>query len=261
MRISLIVVSLSAILILIGCKATKLPVKKDIEYLDSEELCKRVYGNVFEYDGVIIRGAKVAITNNQGTNKLKLNLKIKNDSAIFVSIANLIGIEVTRAILTKDTIKLIDRVNNKYLVGSYKHISNMYNLPLNFRELEKVIINPNFLFNNYPKKDFIKSPEGNYYKTFTLSGNTEISFVVNASDYLIYKNSYKFIKSNKSVNIKYLEYINKDSKYFPKRIEVIYRDNYQKETNLIIDYNNIEFKKIDNFDLTVPKSYSTIHTD
>ena len=118
MRFFFIVVSLSAVLLLIGCRATKIPVKKSVAYVDSNELSKRVYSKAIEYDGVIIRGVKVTVNNDQGSNKLKLNIKIKKDSAIFVSIANILGVEITRALLTKDTIKLIDRINKNYLEGS-----------------------------------------------------------------------------------------------------------------------------------------------
>ena len=260
MRFIFIVVSLCTTLILIGCRATKIPVKNNIVYVDSDELGNRVYSKAIEYDGVIIRGAKVTVNNNQGSHKLKLNLKIKKDSAIFVSIANILGVEVTRAILTKDTIKLIDRINKNYLEGSYQHISKMYNLPFDIFVLEKVIINPNYLFNNIELKNKNILHKENHYRTFTISENQEISYLIGAADYTIYENSYKFIKSNKKVNIKYLDYVNIGEKYYPKKVEIFYTD-YKKETNLIINYNNVEFVKIDNFKLEVPRNYSKIYTD
>ena len=260
MRFFFIVVSLSAVLLLIGCRATKIPVKKSVAYVDSNELSKRVYSKAIEYDGVIIRGVKVTVNNDQGSNKLKLNIKIKKDSAIFVSIANILGVEITRALLTKDTIKLIDRINKNYLEGSYQHISKMYNLPFDIFILEKVIINPNYLFKNIELNDNNILYEENLYRTFSISENKEISYLISAADYTIYENSYKFIKSNTKVNIKYLDYINTGEGYYPKKAEIFYTD-FKKKTNLIIDYNNVEFVKLDNFILEVPRSYNKIYTD
>ena len=260
MRFFFIVVCLSVVFLLIGCRATKMPVKKSVAYVDSNELSKRVYSKAIEYDGVIIRGVKVTVNNDQGSNKLKLNIKIKKDSAIFVSIANILGVEITRALLTKDTIKLIDRINKNYLEGSYQHISKMYNLPFDIFVLEKVIINPNYLFNDIELKNKNILYEENYYRTFTIFENQEISYLIGAADFTIYENSYKFIKSNKKVNIKYLDYVNTGERYYPKKVEIFYTD-YKKETNLIIDYNNVEFVKIDNFKLEVPRNYSKIYTD
>ena len=50
------------------------------------------------------------------------------------------GIEITRALLNNDSIKVIDRMNKNYIVGNYNDVSNKYDIPLDFIQLQSVLI-------------------------------------------------------------------------------------------------------------------------
>lgn len=68
-----------------------------------------------------------------------INLRARKDSAIWMIVTKL-GIEGARVLVTKDSVKFIDQLKNKYFKGDYAYINKMLQSELDFEMLQCVLI-------------------------------------------------------------------------------------------------------------------------
>ena len=77
------------------------------------------------------------------------NIRMRKDSAIWISVNAVLGIEAIRALITKDSVKLIDKLNKTYTARSVDYLQEVSALPLNLATLQDLIVgNPVFLDSN-----------------------------------------------------------------------------------------------------------------
>ncbi|HKK76993.1 MAG TPA: DUF4292 domain-containing protein [Saprospiraceae bacterium] len=72
-------------------------------------------------------------------------IRMKTDSLLWVSVKKL-GFEVARTLITKDSVFIIDRINNEYGAFDLAYLQESYNLPASFPIVQSLILgNPYFL--------------------------------------------------------------------------------------------------------------------
>ena len=81
-----------------------------------ERLFSEMEKNKFHFNTLVCKASVDAKTPKLSTG-FSANIRIKKDSAIWVSISPALGIEVMRAVLTKDSVKFVDRINKRYYIG------------------------------------------------------------------------------------------------------------------------------------------------
>ncbi len=84
--------------------------------------------------------AKMHFESEKDKQNFTINFRIKKDSVIWASItAPIIG-EVARAIITKDSVKAIERINKKQYLYSYHDIQKLINMEVDFLTLQELIL-------------------------------------------------------------------------------------------------------------------------
>lgn len=78
-------------------------------------------------------------SNEKGTQTFGARLRIKKDSVIWVSITPALGIEVVRVVITPDSIKMINRLDQKYFVESFDKTNEILQLQINYQVLQSVL--------------------------------------------------------------------------------------------------------------------------
>ena len=68
-----------------------------------------------------------------------ITLRIRRDSIIWMSISKL-GIEGARVLITKDSVKFVNRLKNTFFVGDYAYISKLANTELDFEMLQSILV-------------------------------------------------------------------------------------------------------------------------
>jgi hypothetical protein len=74
--------------------------------------------------------------NKQGAN---LALRMRRDSIIWVS-ASLVGIEGVRAVLTPDSVRVLNRLEKTYFSGGYDYLSKLLNVPVSFAQMQAILL-------------------------------------------------------------------------------------------------------------------------
>lgn len=75
----------------------------------------------------------------------RIELKIVKDSALQLSVQPFLGIEVFRACLTTDSIKILDRLNKRYVAENYENLRGQTPIEFNFYNLQALFTNRLFL--------------------------------------------------------------------------------------------------------------------
>lgn len=74
-----------------------------------------------------------------------ISLRMKKDSIIWFSATAVLGIQVAKGIITKDSVKILDIYERKYMEYSIAELGQMFGVQLGLRELQNLILaNPVF---------------------------------------------------------------------------------------------------------------------
>lgn len=68
------------------------------------------------------------------------NIRIKKDSIIWLSISPLLGIEAARAMITQDSMVLMNRLNREYTVYNFKNLSEKFHFDINYQLIQSMIL-------------------------------------------------------------------------------------------------------------------------
>ena len=83
--------------------------------------------------------SKLTIKTETLNQNVVVSIRMKKDSIIWLS-AGLMGIEGVRAIVSVDSIKMIDKINKKAYLFDFKTLSERFNFDLNFNLLQAIIL-------------------------------------------------------------------------------------------------------------------------
>ena len=96
--------------------------------------------------------AKVNVDYSGGDGKkydVNANIRMYRDSAIWIAVNALLGIDAMRLYVTRDSVKLLDKLNKTYTARSVDYLQEVTSLPLNLYILQDLIMgNPVFLDSN-----------------------------------------------------------------------------------------------------------------
>jgi len=91
--------------------------------------------------------ARLNVDLNLPDNKMssRVDLKMVKDSAFQLSVQPLLGIEVFRAEISVDSVKVIDRMNKRYVADNYANLKGQTPIEFNFYNLQALFTNHLFL--------------------------------------------------------------------------------------------------------------------
>lgn len=90
------------------------------------------------FDFLSIKG-KAQVTmkgNKQGAN---LAVRVRRDSIIWIS-GGLAGFEGVRAVLTRDSVRVVNRLEKTYFSGGYDYLTKLLNVPVSFAQMQTLLL-------------------------------------------------------------------------------------------------------------------------
>jgi len=220
-----------------------------------QEVVAQVQSKMIDYRTF---NAKVNIDYRGGDGKnhdVNANVRMYKDSAIWISINALLGIEAMRAIITKDSVKLLDKLNKTYTARSIDYLQEVTELPLDLKTLQDLIIgNVVYLDSNlvsYSRDAGSVSilSVGPWFKNLiTLAEpNRNISRIkLDDSD----------ISRNRTADLSYSDYENKKGPSFSTKRRITVAE--KSKLDIRLDFKNYDFNADVSFPFSVPKNYERI---
>ncbi|HXI00304.1 MAG TPA: DUF4292 domain-containing protein [Sphingobacteriaceae bacterium] len=146
MRRNILTNSLAAILLITGISCAKKivtppasgqVVKKSVTGTKAETI-NAINASQLVFETFSVRAkADLAIGNNK--NDVTMHIRIKKDQAIWVSITAIAGIEVARALITPDSIKILNRIESIYVKKPFSYVHEFTNKQINFKTLQSLL--------------------------------------------------------------------------------------------------------------------------
>nr|WP_320117768.1 DUF4292 domain-containing protein [uncultured Marinifilum sp.] len=126
------------------------------------KLYRTLLDSSLHYNSFYVKKFTANFKVNEVKKSFKGAIKIQKDSLIWISItAPVGGIEVARLLITKDSVKMIDRMKKKYFIDDFNFFNENLNVDLNFESLQSIITNSVFTaVNNEKAKSFIRGFNG-----------------------------------------------------------------------------------------------------
>ena len=131
--------------VLWSCKTKEKAKRSSLEGKKTEYLIEQMRMNEFAFETF---SAKAVITLRQEGKKhtFKSNIRIKKDSAIWISITPLFGIELGRVMITEDTVKVINRLEKQYFIGDYEYINKRFNIDFEYQVIQAILLGNSIAF-------------------------------------------------------------------------------------------------------------------
>jgi len=131
-----------------SCSSSKKAIRTPIKEEGSEYLITQMMKNQNHFE--TFKGKALAsITSNGKTNDLKINIRIRKDSAIWVSISAGVGLEAARVMLTKDSVMFLNRIDKTFFAGNYQFINRMINAQVDFDIVQALLTGNDFKWYDY----------------------------------------------------------------------------------------------------------------
>lgn len=91
--------------------------------------------------------ARVAVDAELDRDKrsFNVNLRMRRDSIIWMSISPALGIEVARVLISPDSVKVLNRINGTYFKGGFGYLSELLQADLNFKMLQSILLGNAYL--------------------------------------------------------------------------------------------------------------------
>lgn len=179
-------------------------------------------------------------------------VKMYKDSAIWVSANAVLGIEAMRLLITRDSVKLLNKLEKIYTARSISYLQEVTSLPLDLFRLQDMIIgNPVFLDSNIIRYTtgggFINLLSlGEYFKNLLTVAEADKSIVHSKLDDA---NATR----NRTANLSYSNYDTKKGPLFPAKRQIVVSEKGRLEIDL--DFKNYSFNEPVEFPFSIPKNY------
>ncbi len=239
-----------------------------LDFKNSKTLTTNLKANEFKFDRL---NAKLSVDSeiDSASASFTVTLRMKKDSIIWMSISKL-GIEGARLLITKDSVKLLNRVKNNFFVGDFAYISKLLSTDLDFEMLQSLLVGNSVEF--YDEDEKIKPGVDNCQYTLGTIRKNKLRKVMEKgkelkepaqSIYMIpetYKISrilfYEF-SPDRSFDAVFSDYELKDSvQLFPMKMK--YTIMAQKSVKIDIAYNKIILNEEQTFPFKIPENYEPI---
>jgi len=260
----LLIIALSGMSIAISsCSASKVVNKNNLKEISANRLINEVEQNNFVFDRFQAKfNAKVETPD--ANLSLKGQLRMKNDSIVWISVSLPIGVEVIRGIITKDSVFMINRTDKTYVKESIKHFKQIPSQIAEIGYLQSILVgNDNSLKGNKYK---VEIADGKYNLltsnkiTDSSNNNEEIGFAsknlaINPETFKICKLiMQESLKKTRKVELNYDKFEKIEEMFIPTEIELEMIESQSFYIN--ISYSNINLNAEQDYKFSIPKKFT-----
>jgi hypothetical protein len=123
------------LLLVVASACSRKTVVTDTDIIEKNKL---VF-SIPEFDYLSTR-TKIQYKDNERSVSASANIRIKKDSIIWMSLSPLLGIEVARALITQDSLVLLNRLNREYTVYDFENLSETFQFEIDYNLIQTLIL-------------------------------------------------------------------------------------------------------------------------
>jgi hypothetical protein len=240
-----------------------------MDFKSARTLGKHMTENEFKFDWV---NAKANVESNFDGKEESFDIRVnmRRDSAALITIQYLLGLQVAKILITRDSVKFVDYIHKTYFKGDMHYINELLSADLDFDLVQAALFGNSAEF--YDEEARLKPVADRTNCVYLLSterkkrlrritaGQSEIrealQILTLRSDYKIIKNEYVDPATNRRFIANYSNFTQKDSVFAPYHVDIDILA--QKNASVKIDYVRIEKNTPQRLNLNIPAKYDAI---
>ncbi len=256
-------IAVCILLVLSGCKSSKKVgtvvsggAKAHNEFFEAMEEHSFQFNTMTARLNAELKGTK----NNMSS---RVDLKMVKDSAFQLSVQPFLGIEVFRAEFTVDSIKVVDRMNKRYVAERYADLKGQTPIEFNFYNLQALFTNHIFL----PGQQFIEPKQFKRFKLNQEGSTAEIrikdslgllyTFFADGEEKLL--STYITDPSEQyALQWDYADFRVTDGQPFPQLMDVNVLANGSSQGGIAFRFSRIQTNVPVNLEFSIPAKYKRI---
>lgn len=179
-------------------------------------------------------------------------VRMYKDSAIWISANAILGIEAMRVLITRDSIKLLNKLNKTYTARSVDYLQEVTALPLDLSMLQELIVgNAIFLDSNI----VAYTPEVNTVSLLSLGAWFKNLITLNQSDKTLLHSKLddRNMARNRTADLTYSDYEQKKGFPFSTKRRIIVAE--KTRLDIKFDFKQYDFNPEVSFPFSIPKNY------
>ncbi len=217
----------------LACKSTSEMSSSASKKMSAKQLSKQMLAADYAFDFLQAK-ARVKFDDGSINQSFTANIRIENNSIIWMSLTGPFGIEGARVMMNKDRIQIIDRLNNKYYDEEYTFIDKYLSFQTSLLFLQNLIVGN--VFQDELSKYKVLSDQDNYIINYDYNG-LEAKYTV-------------------SPNFKYSR-VEMNEKFGSRNIEMDFNDYNFVDEQLFAMLRNIHFSENEN-DVFIEMNFSKV---
>jgi hypothetical protein len=240
-----------------------------MDFKSARTLGKHMTENEFSFDWV---NAKANVESNFDGKEESFDIRVsmRKDSAALITIQYLLGLQVAKVLITRDSVKFVDYIHKTYFRGDMNYINDLLNADLDFDLVQAALFGNSAEFYDdearlKPMADrtncvYLLSTERKRRLRKITSGQDDLQEAMQTltlrQDYKIIRNEYIDPATNRKFIANYSSFTRKDSVFAPYHVDIDILA--QKNASLKIDYVRIEKNTPQRLNLNIPAKYDAI---
>jgi len=256
-------------LLIAGCKTKRSIIKEPIKTYGEDYLLEKLAENELRFNWLSAK-MKISYTEDRITSDFKGQLRMRKDSVIWITFSPALGIEAARLMITRDSIKYMNRIDKVYFKGDYDFVNRYLQTDIDFDMLQSIIIGNDFQF--YEKTTFRASYDNPEYKLSTTSRRELKRFVEEVVDekpvliqnIWLHPETFKITKvdikeygkENKKLEAIYDKFIPLEEMLFPSRL--IFEVTGDANITIDVNFSRTELNEPKSFPFSIPSKYERI---
>lgn len=149
---------------LFSCSAERQVIREPLKEAQAEYLFSKLKENELKFDWLTAKFS-ADYKNKDTEHSFGGQIRIRKDSLIWITLSPMMGIEVIRLMISQDSIKFINRMNNTYFIGDYEYLNRFLNTNIDYDILQAFLIGRDL--SSYENDKFRASIDEKYYKLST----------------------------------------------------------------------------------------------
>jgi hypothetical protein len=262
-------IGLILIPVIFSCRTPRKIAKEPIKEYGADYLFAMLKENEFRYKWFAAR-FNLDLIIDRKKNSFNGQIRMRKDSCLWVTLSPALGIEMARVILSQDSVKFINRINNTYFAGNWEMVNNMLQISVDFDVIQALLIGNDLTF--YEDGKFRASYDSKEYNLVTSGRGKLKKYVKNQEEderiYIqnIYLNTETFKitsmkikeikKDNKKLDAIYSSFRQVENQLFPHRVS--YDIVADSPIRVELAYSRISIGNELNFPFTIPVKYSQL---
>ncbi len=261
---------LPALLLLLGsCSPARKIMKAPIKEEGADYLFSKLKEKELKYTWLSAKFS-ADYSNNGKKNSFNGQIRIREDSLIWISLTPMLGIEAVRLMISQDSVKMINRLNDTYFIGDYEYVNRFLNTNIDFDLLQAFLLGNDLQF--YEDGKFRASIDHGEYKLSTGERHKLKKFVRSSQENLKifiqniwldpdnFKITHADVKEIRRENIKlestYGSFEQMEDQLFPRKMTyIIWADH---TIRVAVDFSKMTINVPLQFPFKIPGSYQPV---